>query len=90
MEHGICKAEEVDDVLTMENLLAPGGRFPLNTSGGNLAEAHIHGLELVVEAVRQIQGRSCNQVQGARVGLVISGPMVAPVSSLLVGSAEAL
>lgn len=89
-EHGICAAEEVDEALTLENLLAPGGRSPLNTSGGNLAEAYIHGLELVVETVRQIQGRSCNQVPEAKVGLVSSGPMVAPASSLLVGSGEVL
>jgi acetyl-CoA acetyltransferase len=90
VEHGLCAAEEVDEVLTPENLVAPSGRLPLNTSGGNLAEAYIHGLELVVEATRQVQGRSVNQVPGARVGLVGGGPMVAPVSSLIVGSGEAL
>ena len=29
--------------------------MPLNTSGGNLAECCMHGLELVIEAVRQIR-----------------------------------
>src|SRR4029453_2054415 len=35
-EHGLFKPEEANDFLTLENLLAPSGRLPLNTSGGNL------------------------------------------------------
>jgi len=85
LEHGFYAPEEANDFLTLENLIAPKGRLPLNTSGGNLAECYMHGLELQIEAVRQLRGESPNQVPDARTALVISGPMVTPVSSMLLG-----
>ncbi len=88
-EHGFFKPEEANDFLTLENLTAPSGRLPLNTSGGNLAECYVHGFELVLEAVRQVRGSSTSQVERSDVAMVIGGPMVTPVSSLLVGSEAA-
>ena len=90
VEHGFCEPGEVDAFFALENLLAPGGRLPLNTSGGNLAECYMHGLELVLEAVRQIRGTSTSQVADANVSMVIGGPMTTPVSSLILGSQETL
>lgn len=90
VEHGFCRAEEANDFFTLDNLLAPCGRMPLNTSGGNLAECYMHGLGLQIEAVRQIRGQSCNQVPDARVSLSIGGPMVTPVSSVLLCDEEVL
>lgn len=85
-EHGFFEPEEANEFLKLENLSAPGGRLPLNTSGGNLAECYMHGFELVVEAVRQIRGTSTNQAKRNDVAMVIGGPMVMPVSNLLLGS----
>jgi acetyl-CoA acetyltransferase len=90
VEHGFFTAAEANDVLQVENLLAPSGRLPLNTSGGNLAECYMHGLELIIEAVRQLRGESTAQVPDAEVSMVISGPMVTPVSSLILGAEATL
>jgi acetyl-CoA acetyltransferase len=90
IEHGFFTAEAANEFLTLDNLVAPGGRLPLNTSGGNLAECYMHGLELQIEAVRQLRGQSPNPVPGARVAMVISGPMVTPVSSMILGTEEVL
>ncbi len=86
VEHGLCAPEEVMDFCTVDNLTV-GGRLPLNTSGGNLAECYMHGLELVIEAARQIRGTSPNPVPGATLSLVAGGPATSPVSSLLLGAA---
>ncbi len=86
VEHGFCAADEANDFFRLEHLLAPGGKLPLNTSGGNLAEGYMHGFGSINEAVRQIRGTSTAQVPGANVSMVTAGPLVTPVSSLIFGS----
>ncbi|MDH3681528.1 MAG: acetyl-CoA acetyltransferase [Acidimicrobiia bacterium] len=90
VEFGFCAPDEVNDYFTVENFLAPDGRLPLNTSGGNLAECYMHGLELNIEAVRQIWGESTSQVPDVDVSMVHSGPMVTPVSACVFGSEATL
>jgi acetyl-CoA acetyltransferase len=90
IEHGFCTYEEANEFITFENLIAPSGKLPLNTSGGNLAECYMHGLELNLEAVRQIRGTSPNPVEGANVAFVNSGPMVTPATNMIVGSEATL
>jgi acetyl-CoA acetyltransferase len=90
VEHGFFAPEEANEFLTLDNLTAPSGRLPLNTSGGNLAECYMHGFELVLEAVRQVRGTSTSQAARSDVALVVGGPMVAPVSNLLLGSEAVL
>lgn len=90
LEHGFCTPETVDEVVTLENLKAGQGKLPLNTSGGSLAEGFLHGMEVVLEGVRQIRGDSVNQVVGANVCLVTGGPASTYTSSMLLGAAATL
>ena len=84
---GLCPpGEQAGEVMTVANLLAPLGKLPINTAGGNLAEGFVHGIGLACEAVRQIRGSSTNQVPGANVSLLLGGPMAPLVSATLFGS----
>jgi len=86
-EMGFCAPGEIDDFVADGNLQWPSGRLPINTSGGNLGEAYIHGFGNVVEAVRQVRGESTCQVQGVELSLSVSGPGYAPGSAVLFGRA---
>jgi len=88
VEHGFCAPDECNEYFVKERFV--GGELPLNTSGGNLAECYMHGLGLNIEAVRQIWGESTSQVDDAEISMVISGPMVTPVSSCIFGSEATL
>ncbi len=90
VEHGLVKPEQANEFLVKDNLIAPNGGMPLNTSGGNLAECYMHGLELVHESVRQIRGVAINQSQKHDTAIIMGGPMVTPVSSLILGSEATL
>ena len=65
---------------------ARGGRLPLNTHGGQLGEAYIHGMNGVAEAVRQVRGTAANQVANVENVLVTAGTGV-PTSGLILGAA---
>lgn len=82
--HGFCKRGEGGPFVEGGRIEWPDGELPINTSGGNLAEAYIHGFELITEAVRQMRGTSTCQVKDAEICLVASGPGVAPVSDMIV------
>lgn len=69
---GFCKRGE-GGAFVSDQRTAPGGVFPLNTSGGGLSCAHagMLGIFLLIEAVRQLRGECGErQVPNARIALV--------------------
>jgi len=88
IDHGFCTYESVAEVVRFENLIAPGGKLPVNTSGGNLAQGFIHGIGMPIEAVRQLRGESANPVPGARTCLFTGGPGAPTVSSAIFANAR--
>jgi acetyl-CoA acetyltransferase len=80
-EYGFCKPGD-GGPFAAEGNLRLGGALPSNTSGGSLSEAYVHGMNLILEGVRQIRGTSTSQVQGCENVLVTSGNGV-PTSSLI-------
>ena len=80
-ELGFCGRGEAKDFATIERL-SVGGELPINTSGGLLGEAYIHGMNGIAEVVRQIRGTSVNQVDDVQHALVTAGTGV-PTSGLI-------
>ena len=90
IDHGFCSWEDVGEFVRFENLIAPNGRLPINTAGGDLADGFIHGAGNNAEAVRQIRGTSANQVPDVALSLVTGGPNDSFVSTALLGTEATL
>jgi acetyl-CoA acetyltransferase len=83
-EFGFCGRGEAKDFVADGNIEL-GGSLPVNTHGGQLGEAYIHGMNGIAEGVRQVRGTSVNQVPGARHVLVTAGTGV-PTSGLVLAA----
>jgi acetyl-CoA acetyltransferase len=77
-EFGFCAAGEAAGFVAEE-------RIPLNTHGGQLGEAYLHGMNGIAEAVRQLRGTAVNQIAGTEHVLVTAGTGV-PTSGLVLGT----
>ncbi len=82
-EFGFCQRGEAKDFVQGGNIEI-GGLLPINTHGGQLGEAYIHGMNGVTEGVRQIRGTSANPVDDVENVLVTAGTGV-PTSAILLG-----
>jgi acetyl-CoA acetyltransferase len=83
-EYGFCGRGE-SGAFVASGAIRPDGRLPLNTSGGQLSEAYVHGMNLLIEGVRQLRGESTTQVDNARTCLVTGGLGVSPTSGTILG-----
>ena len=54
-DYGFCEKGEGKDYVT-SGITDLGGRRPNNTSGGHLCEGYTHGMNMVIENVRQLRG----------------------------------
>jgi acetyl-CoA acetyltransferase len=83
-EFGFCKRGEAKDFLA-DGAIELGGRLPVNTHGGQLGEAYLHGMNGIAEAVRQIRRTAVNQVPDVDNVLVTAGTGV-PTSGLVLST----
>ncbi|MBV9090534.1 MAG: lipid-transfer protein [Mycobacteriaceae bacterium] len=82
-ELGFCGRGEAKDFIA-DGAIEIGGRLPVNTHGGQLGEAYIHGMNGIAEGVRQLRGTSVNQVRDVEHVLVTAGTGV-PTSGVILG-----
>lgn len=83
---GFCGRGE-GSAFVAEGHAALEGKLPLNTHGGQLGEGYLHGMNGVVEGVRQLRGNSPNQLDNVEHVLVSAGAGV-PTSGLILGRAR--
>ncbi|MGH3758364.1 thiolase C-terminal domain-containing protein [Actinophytocola sp.] len=68
-ELGFCARGE-SPAFVREAGIDAGGRLPVNTHGGLLSQAHVMGMNHVIEAVRQIRGEAAIPLDRTRTGIV--------------------
>lgn len=80
-DYGFCKKGEGGPFVEAGNIEL-GGKLPVNTHGGHIGEAYVHGFTHILEGARQIRGTSTAQVKDAELALVTGG-VPAPTSALI-------
>jgi acetyl-CoA acetyltransferase len=83
-QYGFCAMGEGGPFIESGATRWPDGALPVNTHGGSNGEAFVHGVNHLPEAVRQLRGSACNQVEGAEVAFVC-GAISDPSGAVLLG-----
>lgn len=83
-ELGFCPRGEARHFVA-DGHLELDGSLPLNTHGGQLGEAYLHGMNGIAEAVRLVRGTSVNQPRTVERVVVTAGTGV-PTSGLVLGA----
>jgi acetyl-CoA acetyltransferase len=83
-QYGFCARGEGGPYIESGATRWPDGALPVNTHGGSNGEAFVHGVNHLPEAVRQLRGTACNQVDGAEVAFVC-GAISDPSGAVLLG-----
>lgn len=81
---GFCGAGEAKDFVK-GGTLRIDGRLPTNTHGGQLSEAYIHGVNGIVEAVRQVRGTSVNQPKKTINHALVTSGVGVPTGGAILG-----
>lgn len=80
---GFCKDGEAG-AFVAGGAIRRDGSLPINTHGGLLSEAYIHGLNHVIEAVEQLRGVSgARQIKDAEIAMTTAGAMTCGSAMLL-------
>jgi acetyl-CoA acetyltransferase len=83
--YGFCNPGEAASFVGEGRASWPDGDLPVNTHGGSLSEAYVHGFNHILEGVRQVRDTSTSQVEGAKTVLVAAAAVV-PSSAVILRS----
>lgn len=84
-EYGFCGRGEAAAALR-DGVFDLGGRWPINTHGGQLGEGYLHGVNGIAEGVRLVRGDSSNQPAREIGHVLVTGGSPVPHSGLVLSA----
>ena len=84
-EFGFCGRGEAKDFIADGNIEL-GGALPVNTHGGQLGEAYLHGMNGIAEGVRLVAGAPTSQPARRRTHVLVTAGVGVPTSALILSA----